>query len=147
MFLLFSIFYFSIWSWILLVQIWISWLVLVDIRILIHTGLNPMEFQFVLVGFWILLDSYLYCNIYIIYVQTLAMLDWIKCFYSFQHYGIKRLEQFSTLSSSKGIYLLTLQSHYWYTFICFDLLQTYRSYSAINHHVSRCKTPSLYLRK
>jgi hypothetical protein len=32
-------------SRILLVQIWISWFVLVDIRILIYTGLNPVQFR------------------------------------------------------------------------------------------------------
>ena len=32
-------------SWILLVQIWISWFVLVDIGILIYTGLNPVQIR------------------------------------------------------------------------------------------------------
>jgi hypothetical protein len=38
-------FFISVGSWILLVQIWISWFVLVDIGILIYTSLNPVQIR------------------------------------------------------------------------------------------------------
>jgi hypothetical protein len=38
-------FFISVGSWILLVHIWISWFVLVDIGILIYTGLNPVQIR------------------------------------------------------------------------------------------------------
>ena len=54
---------------ILLVQILISQFVLVDIEILIYAGLNPVQIRIPIctthvVGFRTLLDSNLYCNIY-----------------------------------------------------------------------------------